>query len=732
MQLECLYYTIYESLLMNFKKYSGILVILIICLTLIFIWFSKGLLFAGGEGGIPFYNLSKTTKTISYTWIDEEAGYPGVGGITEVPYYSLLKIPSALGVSPNLIQALHFFIVIFIGAISCYFLIKITLEDELKKKTDFWGAKYVSLTGAIFYLLNPFSMTQIFGRSLNIQYLSFALLPLFLLLFIKGLKDKNLFFGFLALIPSVIFAGAYGSYGYVLALWFLVSLYSLFHIWNHRKKGRDIIFTIIFFLFLFAGWMLLNLFWILPVFKLGVQQLSSNLNALEENLGSLRGVSKQFPPHVLIRLMHTGYFYEDLYGKVYSSFIFVAVSWVIPIVSLFSIQAFKKLTYFKFYLGLFLISLFISLGSNFPTGWLFELLFTSIPYFQIFRNPYEKFGLIFLLAYIPFFAIGVLALSEKIAKLFRKDLIRYLSPGATILLVCGIFVWPMWTGIFAGGYRINTWIKVPDYYKEANNWLNQQGGDFRLLHLPLIPGDGIRYKWDHPYQGIEPSEFLFNRSSIAQNIPFNKAYYNVLLQRIGIFQPNIFGSDPDLTDSEFRSENLWEELAKLNIRYIILHNDIDITFGGFKTPQETAQYLANQDKVNFVKSFGQLDIYKVDISKNFALIYSDSGVVSYEKVNPTLYKAEIVAATPTNLYFLMRYSPNWEAYIDGEKIENHFEVFSYANGWRIDKKGTFQIDIKYKPQQLVNKSATLSIISALAVTIVSFIYLIIRWKTKKI
>lgn len=714
---------------MGIKRNLSPLIILVVCLSLIFVWFNKGLLFAGGEAGIPFYSLSKTAERISYLWIDEEAGYPGVGNLTEVPYYALLKIPLQFGVPSNLIQVFNFFLVMFIGAVSVYFLIKITIEDELRKRANVWGVEYVSLIGAIFYLLNPFSMSQIFGRSLNIQYLSFALLPLFLLLYIKGLKTRNLIYGFLSVIASFIFSGAYGSFGYIPALWLLVSLYTLFHLWKNRSK-REIIFCIFFFLFVFLGWIMVNLFWIIPVFKLGGQQLAGSLNAGEENLGSLRGVSKHFSLPVLIRLLHTGYFYEDLYGSVYSSFFFVIISWIIPVVSFFSLTFFKKINSFKFYLTLFIISLFVSLGSNFPIGWLFELIFKSIPVFQMYRNPYEKFGLIFLLAYTPFFAIGALVFSEKLALFFKSQKLKYFSAGLIIFLVSGIFVWPMWKGIFAGGYKINTWIKVPGYYKEANNWLNQQGGDFRLLQLPLIPGDGVRYKWDHPYQGIEPSEYLFDRQSIGQNI--NKQYYNILLQRIGIFQPNIFGPDPDLTDSEFRSENIWEELAKLNIRYIILHNDIDITFGGFKSPQETEAYLQKQSKITKVKSIGQLDIYKVQIPENIHLIYSSTAQATYEKINPAFYKVKMSTDMPSDLFFLNLYSPDWQAQVEGEKIEDHYQLFSYANAWKINKIGEFEVILKYKPQEIADSSMQITKNSILIITLIFIIYSIGRRKMKKI
>jgi len=358
-------------------------------------------------------------------------------------------------------------------------------------------------------------MTQIWGRGLYMQFFPFALFPLFLILFILGIKKRNFLYGTIALVSSVILSAAFDNISYALSLWFVIFLYAFFYLIKHFNK-KEIIFTVAFFTFLFFGWILLHLFWILPFLALSTQPYVGITENPEQGLGSLRGVSRQFPLHILIRLMHSGYFFEDLYGKVYSGFIFGLISWIIPLVSLFSLKQFKKLSHFWFFGAFFLIGLFISLGSNFPSGWLFEIMFKYIPFFQMFRNPFEKFGLVFLIAYVPFFSLGALIVAQKIGHLFKKEAAGFASVLVMIVLVSGIYVWPMWTGIFAGGYRLNPWIKVPDYYKEMEKWLDGNSEDYRVFMTPIWSGDGTFYQWgDTRFQGTDPIVYLINQPAVS-------------------------------------------------------------------------------------------------------------------------------------------------------------------------------------------------------------------------
>lgn len=707
---------------MIIKKLIAPVIIVMLCLSLVIFWFHKGLLFAGGEESLMFYDVQKSYSLFNSVWYSTDAGYQSIVNLARIPFFRFLSFASDFGLSSVQLQAFTFFMLLSTGALSVYFLIRETVVEDLELARKDW----LPFLSAIFYILNPFSLSQIWGRGLTFQFFSFALVPLFLVLFIQGLKTKNILFGLAAVLASFFFSAAYAHPAIVLVSWFNVLLYFLFYLIRNKKKQEIIFFSIFYLFIIISFWILTHSFWIFPTWQLGNQLLESSTK--NDGVAVLQGVSIHTPLQTVLRLLHEGVFYIDqIYGKVYITMSFLALSWFIPMISLFSISAFKRCKDSRFYITLFLIALFLSIGSNFPTGGLLILLFKIFPLLQVLRNPYEKFGINLLLAYIPFFTIGLLVLSGKITD---KIKVNFFIPLISIMLIliCVVFVWPLWNGSFAGGIFFNPWVKVPAYYQEADSWLRTQAGDFKILQVPLIPGDGIRYTWEHRFQGIEPGEYIFNKTSVGRDIYTNRNHYAILLERFGKTKVGAYlpGRANDYED--FKGGSLTDELAKLDIRYIILHHDVDWEFNGSVSPEETELYLQNQPGISKYLSFGKLDIYKVDIPENIDLIYSPDINLTYKKIDNTRYQIDIKNAKNSfKVYFLEQFDPLWEAYINDEKIENHSKIFSYANSWFVDKKGDYSILIKYKPQQSLEtgfKSTTVSL------ALMAIVAVILLFRTK--
>ncbi len=698
---------------------TQIFTLFFLCLSLVILWFRKGLMFACCEQGIPLYNISKHILLSSYSWYEVGTGSQLFQLLPEVPYYKFLELLHIYGINNITLQALTFLGLMLTGCLSVLFLIRETIAKELKGTFK----DLVSPISGVFYLLNPFSMTQVFGRGIYALIFVFALIPSFLLFFVLGLRKKNFIYAILAIFISFLLSSAYTFPSNAIAVWFLVILYFLFYLHSNKDK-KDRLFAIVFFLYVFLGWVFTNIFWILPILVGSSQQVSGFLNA-RGNILSLRGVSRYFPLSAILRLTQNYYFYSSgTYGNIYSSVFFRMISFIIPFVSIFSISEFKKLKHYKFYFVAFIFGIFINLGSNFPTGWLFEFVFRNIPYLQIFRNPYEKLGLLLTLAYIPFFAIGLSELYKKVKKRFRREWFADSAVVVIVALVNFVFVWPMWSGLFSGGYIANPWIEVPNYYKEADDWLNNQKMNLKIIQFPLNPEHGVKFTWRNSYSGVEPSDSLFTSSSIGRNDGVNKEYYNVLRKRFDVFMPNISGPDPDISHSDFKSDTLYQELEKLGVGYIVLHHDIDTSKSGMKSAEETMQYLSKEMNINKIESFGELDIYQVGNPKERDILYSPDIDVTYSKINPTLYKIEINnAVKPFDLYFLELFDEGWEMYVDGDKIKDHDKVFSYANSWKLDKTGNYTVFIKYKPQEKVNLGKTISLYSTILLVAISLVYL---------
>ncbi len=77
-------------------------------------------------------------------------------------------------------------------------------------------------------------------------------------------------------------------------------------------------------------------------------------------------------------------------------------------------------------------------------------------------------------------------------------------------------------------------------------------------------------------------------------------------------------------------------------------------------------------------------------------------VIDYKRIDPTLWRAEIVAKKPFMLVFAKAYDPLWEArvYKDGRLVERvrSDPVYGVINGFWINETGNLTIAIRYVPQ----------------------------------
>lgn len=77
---------------------------------------------------------------------------------------------------------------------------------------------------------------------------------------------------------------------------------------------------------------------------------------------------------------------------------------------------------------------------------------------------------------------------------------------------------------------------------------------------------------------------------------------------------------------------------------------------------------------------------------------STSIELEYHNINPTEYAVEVNSQKSFFLVFSESYNPQWEAYVNGEKILQHFIANGYANSWYVNRTGQFTVTLKYAPQ----------------------------------
>ena len=489
------------------SSFKFLLPLILIPLILVVIWFRNGLITGGGEEGILFYYPKKTLELSNSVWVEYGTGGSAVGWLSKAPIIYLATLFDKFGLPLFIFQLTLFYTLMVIGVLSVYFL-TINLVDEYKSKN------IVSLISAIFYLFNPYTFSQIWGRSLYTQYFAFSLLPLSLLLFYLGMRRKKYIFGFFIAITSVPLAAAYGFSTFIVVYWLVLLFYFIFRVLTSKDRKKEIIFGIKFSFFTFILWCLFNSWWFISLLSSFGNFYSGYISGVEENLGTLLGVSRSYSLDVIVRLLHRGYFFDaSAYSQIYSTLPFQIISFIplcFVLIGLIKILRNKELIKFRFFVVLLILGLVISLGANPPFGWLFVWFFKNVTPLQAFRNPFEKFGLVLVLGYSVIFAYGLVASLEK-SKL--KNLILLL----VVVLTCGIYAWPMWTGRVIAGSDKKIGLDIPSYYKDLRQWLKNQESNYRLLMTPIWAGDGAFYRWNDAarYQGIDPMVFMLDQPTIS-------------------------------------------------------------------------------------------------------------------------------------------------------------------------------------------------------------------------
>lgn len=648
-----------------------LLVLVVISLILVFVWFRKGELIAGGEEGLWLFNPLRTFQLDSYGWTELGVGVslPSFLPRTPLLFFDVLLtkfLPSWLT------QAVLFFLIITSGLVGMFLLSKEFVGDK---------KEFAPLVISLFYLFNIYSETQIWNRFIYSGFLSWSYLPIALLLAIRWLKTRRVLYLFLFLISSFVYSAAFVTISFVFVIWIPIGLFTLYFLWEERKSFRELAMAGFQAFVLGAGWLIANVWWIYPYFKTSSGNVQQFFQISDTNMDILKGVS-QFGKTGDVALLRQTYYFTgwDLRDSFWHDFYQNPISYLLGFFGLFLVITGiiflfrKKYKYRNYILILFVLGWFLVKGSNPPLGYEFyKLLFSGLKFTMMFRNPYEKLGLIFLLSYSVMFGLGTYYVSKRFGRW------KPLFVVSVLLLVCGILVWPMWTGDV---YTDRVKLTIPQYYSQANKIIDSDPKDVRILFLPLIKGDVGFYKWK--YMGGVPTEFLFDKPVINRPISSVYPYFQRLL------------------DSFSRKDKkaLGQLLKDLNVGYVIVAYDLEEGRNDVQNTKQLEEFLSSDSDVQFVMKIGELSIYKVGVQEmGGQILVSEKGgpSISYKRISPVKYEVSVVGAgKPYDLIFKSTFDSNWEARIDGEKIVNHTLVYDYANRWVVNKKGSYNIEIIFK------------------------------------
>ena len=572
-------------------------ILMVISFILVYIWFKDGYILGTAESQITFYDLTRFYDQVKLAWSDTNPGLGFANGIVTsyAPTLAVLSFLQEINI-PNFIIEAWFFWAFLVAAGLGIILLTLELFPKISRK-------YL-LLAALFYWFNLISLVNIWNRFLYNYIALWALLPLATAFYIKGIRKQNYFYVFLVGTICAIFSLGLSNPVFNIVLWFVFSFITIFHIFTSNVK-KNKLFIFLFFLLNLVYFCVVNLWWVGQVLRyifLGryTEELSSffegsaslsTLNSLSQTLGDLTN---------LFRLFHKSFFTDPAvdWAKLYAMPLVVAIEFLITGIILFYILRFRKNINVLFLGVLFLVSLYLAKGSNPPFGNLFEFLFKNITFLQFFRNPFEKFGFIIPLAATPLLAAGLEDLSLRFQK--KARLAIYI---ASLFIVIGFYGYPFWSGLVftnmfppTNDYSVGYKVKVPEYYEQANRWLELQGQNYRFIGFPYS-GQGVTYSWEKGYQGIETSMWLFS----TPHIMFSKTilYFDKVADQ--------------LEELFMKQEDFYKVMNILNARYLMVRSDVDFQERYMRNPQklnDISKRISQEGKLKEVSTFDKLTFWE--------------------------------------------------------------------------------------------------------------------------
>ena len=138
-------------------------------------------------------------------------------------------------------------------------------------------------------------------------------------------------------------------------------------------------------------------------------------------------------------------------------------------------------------------------------------------------------------------------------------------------------------------------------------------------------------------------------------------------------------------------------------------------------------------QVNHLSESVQLELNNVTRVAKTPLDKTGPPLLRIAQINPTELRVNVDKATAPFLLILSEpYQPQWKAYYGSgtwlsypfhESIPDRYHIIvnGFANGWYVNKTGSFDITLYYVPQSLVYLGGTITVASGLALAMITMI-----------
>ena len=602
-----------EKILNYFKKRPGLLALSIILLVITIVNIKPDFYLMGWDNYSSYFNLKTNIfRTFFATWRE----YRGLGIPSDSESTDLFRQLFFLILSPfvkeNLLDQVFSLFSFNFGVIMVY-LLSIKLFKEIfhdnQGKLDLLGA-----ISGFFYIFNLNTLATFYFPM--IMYINrFYTVPLLFYIFLNLIQEKNTWkkiFHFLLLITFS--SGAYMTATVFITVFISLVIFLFFQSQNLKK-------IFIFLIFFIA----LNSFWLLPFINYTINksnivyQAPTFIDANEIQLNKPASFYSLFKQLIL----YPNFFDTNVtsfngsqtsgihpLGNLINKFPYNFVLTIFPLVylcgSIFLLINYKKYKKFLWIPLTIFLYLFLSLKAFSPLGFVYVFMEKNLPFFgSLFRFGDTKFH--YFIGFAGSLSAGffITKISERLNK--KNALLVIL----TIIIISIIAYSSYFGGHFFGFFDLN---KLPDAYFEIAKIINQDKGDYRVLHLPFNQDRYWRsYNWG--YLGSSFFHFLINKPLLEktfepasqENVELNQEIYEKISKK---------------------SDDLYLLLKKTGVKYIIFDETVSpqMTSKGIGA-WGTYNFYDSQEAINKLESEGliseisSIDVDVNDYLKNYEIVF---------------------------------------------------------------------------------------------------------------
>lgn len=566
-------------------------------------WFGKGLWIAGGDD-YSLLDPAAANPFFQYSW---NIKLPNAGGVTfSIPslfpwgyFFGLFK---SFGWSIIATEKLWFCLLFLLPGLSMYYLM-----------SQIYDRSWAKIIASVFYMFNLFLV--VVGPTQKIIKLVLIALPLMLAFYIKGLeKNKESFLKYSVLIGfcSLIFGTSNVNLPSVVAIPMTLFFYLLFFFLFSGEKKEKFWRSVKFSFVTLVCYLLFNLWWFsdfLASIVPGAGAVKGRVSFSALGAGGITEYLRLLGSWGWKAMHYKMYYYPFNFN--YDKPFLLILTFSLTFLVFLAILLKPKDRYIRFFSFLTIIGLFFTKGGAAPFGSVYAWLWNNFPGFWIFREPFTKFTPVTVFSYSVLLGISVDLIFQKIKesktlqhyrgfyKLFWGNLFPFLVIlavfAASYPLVNGEVIWDYWNGSMRS-FKI----KVPDYWYQTREWLDNND-EFGRVFLTPKNGYGVAYNWEHGFSTADaPAIYLLNNPSVRS------ALY-------GSFTDSLINEIYDSIDPT-KKKDFARSLSLLNTKYVLQQNDLDWHFALANTysPKLMKNYLTIQDGISLVKSFGELDLYKIN------------------------------------------------------------------------------------------------------------------------